>query len=66
MLNNARGWKVVIVMLFFSIFSCCTKSGDQPKKKKKKVSLKSVYKKNTEEENLGILLHVGEPLGPIS
>jgi len=48
---------------FFSIFSCCTKSGDQPNKK---VWPKFVYKTNREGKNLGILLHVGEPLGPIS
>jgi hypothetical protein len=62
MLNNARGWKVVILIFFFQF------SNVPPKvvMKQKKVWPKFVYKTNKEGENLGILLHVGEPLGPIS
>ncbi len=62
MLNNARGWKVAILVLFLSIFSCCTKSGDQPKK----VLPKFVYKTNKEGGIVGIQSHVGDPLEPIS
>jgi len=62
MLNNARGCKVMIfvVFSFFLFFSCCTKSGDQ------QGLSKFGYKTNREGKNLGILLHVGEPLEPIS
>jgi hypothetical protein len=34
--------------------------------KQNKVWSKFVHKTNRKGENLGILLHVGEPLGPIS
>jgi hypothetical protein len=49
-------------MFFLSIFSCCIKSGDQLQKD----LAKSDYKTNKEVKNLGILLHVGEQLEPIS
>jgi hypothetical protein len=60
MLNNARGCKVLKLVVFFSIFSCCTKSGDQ------EGLSRFGYKTNREGKNLGILLHVSEPLEPIS
>ncbi len=63
MLNNAKKWKFVIQCVFFSIFSCCIKSGDQPKKTlSQNLSTRQIEK----EKNLGILLHVGEPLRPIN
>jgi hypothetical protein len=49
------------VFFFFSVLSCCSKSGHQPQED----LAKSDYKTNAELENLGILLHVGIPLGYI-
>jgi hypothetical protein len=56
MQEESRSW---YRQLFF-IFSCCTKSGDQ------EGLSKFGYKTNREGKNPGILLHVGEPLEPIS
>jgi hypothetical protein len=50
------------INVFFQFF-------DVPPKvvmKQKKFDQKFVYKTNREGENLGILLHVGESLGPIT
>lgn len=47
---------------FLSIFSCCAKSGDRPQED----LAKSCYKTDREVENLGIPLHVGKPLDPIT
>jgi hypothetical protein len=54
-----EGCDIIILFQFF----------DVPPKvvmKQKKVWPKFVYKTNKEGKNLGMLLHVGEPLGPIS
>jgi hypothetical protein len=60
MQENGSLWFSVF---FFSILSCCTKSGDQPKEMlNQNLSTRQIEK----EKNLGILLHVGEPLGPIN
>jgi hypothetical protein len=47
---------------FFPFFSCCSEGGCKPQEDLAKPD----YKTNREVKNLGILLHVGEPLKPIS
>jgi hypothetical protein len=49
-------------MFFFPTFSSCSESGNQPQENLAKSG--SFFKK--EVKNLGILLHVGESLEPIS
>jgi hypothetical protein len=55
-----QGHDICGVFFFSFFFPCCTKSGDQ------EGLSKFGYKTNREGKNLGILLHVGEPLEPIS
>jgi hypothetical protein len=59
MLNNARGIKVMISTIIFYFFML-HQSGDQ------EGLSKFGYKTNREGKYLGILLHVSEPLEPIS
>jgi hypothetical protein len=60
MLNNARGIKVMISAVIFYFFMLHQKWWS------KEGLSKFGYKTNREGKNLGILLHVGEPLEPIS